>query len=457
MSTDTTTDKRQLATGKRQLSDERLLKESQRIPFSGLTATDSNSLPTDFLSNNNLIDPDEAVSFKEVISALPEASTGQLQSVNELVNKDGSVDAEAIRSIDGLDVDALDVAPENIINASRRDDVTDYVDIVDMRRKALAALGYNTKYRWQIPTTSYSIINPVDAYGPAKRSFHDRGEGNHIFGWVDLNDYGGDVDCYFLFEDQRVEQPDDDDADLYIGIHTGYDFSGGRTLSSRLFGYDPERNVRFYSLGPKRSRRHVGKATDARHERRNDRTPIQEWWEEEHERILSFTDEMVDRIRKATKTTINFSKRDYSIEEFYRHLDIDETYAQAAAKRAKRHSPDTDVMTIWTLFISLTWTLENDFQGEDYAGNSYRIKAEIATSLLTSPVKQIDLIEAEHHNTVASDPETVTPGLDRSQMALLGSNEIDVNQIDGISTEDELGLAGKRQIVEDKQKSVLQY
>lgn len=438
-------------------TDERLLKRSQRIPFSGLTPMDSTDLPEDFTANNDFLDSNKVVSFKEVIAALPKANTGRLQSVNELVNKDGSVDTEAIRDIDGLDVEALNVNPESVTDADRRDEVTDYIDIVDMRRKALAALGYETKYRWQIPTTSYSIINPTDAYGPAKRSFHNRGEADGIFGWADLSDYGGDVDCYFLFKDQRVEQPDEDDADIYIGIHTGYDFSGGRTLFSQLFGYDPERNVRFYSLGSKRSRRHIGDATDARHERENDRTPIQEWWDEEYERILTFTDEMVEKIREATKTTINFSKRDYTVEEFYQHLGIKDTYAEAAAKRAKRHSPDSEIMTMWTMFIALTWTLENDFQGEDYTGTSYRVKAEIATSMLDNPDQQVDLVEAEHHKKTAADSSTATPGLDKSQTALLGGNEIDINQIDGISTEDELGLANKRQIVEDKQQSVLQY
>lgn len=443
--------------GKHPTADERLLYESQRIPFSGLTQKDNSDLPEDFVSSNDLLNPDDVVPFKEVVATLPEASRGRLQSVNELVNEDGSVDADTVREIDGLDVDALDVDPEAITDANRRDEVTDYIDIVDMRRKALAALGYGTKYRWQIPTTSYSIINPVDAYGPARRSFHDRGEADDIFGWVDLSDYGGDVDCYFLFEDQHVEQPDEGDKAIYLGIHTGYDFSGGRTLSSEIFGYDPERNNRLYSLGPKRSRRHVGDVTNASHERRNNRTPIQEWWEEEYERILTFTDKMVERIRVATGTTIDFSKRDYSIEEFYQYLDIEETYAESAAKRAKRHSPSSDIMTIWTLFIALTWTLENEFQGEDYAGTAYRVKAEIATSLLKSPDRQIDLVEAEHHNEVTIDSAVEVSGLDRYQTGLLGENELDVNEIDGVNTEDELGLADKRQLVEDKQQDVLKY
>lgn len=438
-------------------TDERLLRETQRIPFSGLTKTDDNELPEDFTKHSSLLSEDNVVPFKTAMQTLPEATTGRLQSINELVNEDGTVDAAAIRDVDGLDVDSLGVDPENVSDASRRDEVTDYVDIVDMRRKALAALGYGTKYRWQIPTTSYSIINPVEAYGPAKRSFSECGEGEHIFGWVDLSDYGGNVDCYFLFEDQRVEQPDEDDAPIYVGIHTGYDFSGGRTLSSRLFGFDPERGIRLYSLGPKRSRRHVGEATDAEHERRNNRTPIQEWWSNEHERILTFTSDLVQRIQKATETTVNFNKRDYTIEEFYSYIGICETYAEGAAKRAKRHSPSENLMSIWTLFIALTWTLEEDFQGDDHAGTSYRVKAEIATSLLENPDLQVDNVEAEHRNTTANDRSTATPGLDRSQSDLLGTGEVDINQIDGVSTEDELGLAGKRQLVEDKQQNVLKY
>lgn len=441
--------------------EQRLVEEEQRIPFAGLTPKDDAELPDDVAGNRHFAG--DVKSFKEIIELLPEASRGDLKAVNQFVNDDGTVDATAIEDVDDIDLDSLEIDPAEINDADRHVPVNDYVDIVDNRRKALHALGYETKFRWQIATDSYTIINPKDAYFPAQRSFRRKGESETIFGWVDYKDWGGQVDIYILFREQTVPHPyvdpneNDDDADadgddeedryIYVGVQTGYDFSGGRALDAQRFGYDADRSVRLYNLGRRRSRRHVGDPNDASNERKNGRTPIKDWWDQEYDNILNETDELAKAIQEATSITLDFSSLDYSAQDFYEYLDIPEDYAETAAKRAMRHSPVTNVATMWAMYLGLTSTLETDYQGKDHTSATFEVYAEIARDILRHPHRQIDVVQEEHRRAQEeSDNSNSQLIIDESQQTFSTG---DISDIDGVGTEDELGLADKRDLAKN--------
>ncbi len=442
-----------------------LIEEETRIPFLGL----ENHVDAEYPDHVNKASPmydDDPVSFTDVIKLLPEAEEGNLTAVNEYVNNDGTVDEDAIENIAGIDPDQLSIDPSDITNADKHVAVHDYKDIIDPRRKALNALGCDVKFRWQIATDSYSIINPRDAYYPAYKTFKKEGETDTIFGWVDIDDWGGRVNMYIFFTDHTIDHPESDENDcIYVGLHTGYDFSGGRALDVKLFGYDPTNDVRFYSLGQRRSRRHVGDPNNPEHERKQGRTPIDEWWEKEYENLIVWTDDLIDDIERATATTIDFSNFRFDIEDFYSHLDIPQSYIEetdggiGAVKRARRHSPSSSTYTMWTLFYALSRTLEDEFQGTDHAGSAYKVYADIATKILRSPYGVIERAKREHdYQQQKADSGKKKSKRDQLLEENQDIDEVDsVTDLDGVDTEDNLDLIDKRNIAQKRQEKLFNF
>jgi hypothetical protein len=147
-----------------------LLARETTLSFAGLTPADQGDYPDAVSSEARCLDPDRR-SLKDVIATLPQASSGEFWATNEFVDVDGTVDTQAIRDIHGLDVDVLeDVAECSLDELATRASsdplvrIRDHQDIVDERRKALCALGYDVTFRWQIASDRYSIINPQEAY-----------------------------------------------------------------------------------------------------------------------------------------------------------------------------------------------------------------------------------------------------------------------------------------------------
>jgi hypothetical protein len=149
-----------------------LLAQETDHKFVGLTENEPSEYP-DEISPETRCSTENPRSFKNAIQALPKASSGELWATNEFVETSGRVDTAAIRRVHGFDADALEShtgrSLEELAAASEANAVVrvhSHQDIVDDRRKALNALGYDVKFRWQIASDSYSIINPQEAYLP---------------------------------------------------------------------------------------------------------------------------------------------------------------------------------------------------------------------------------------------------------------------------------------------------
>jgi hypothetical protein len=242
-----------------------LLARETTLSFAGLTPADQGDHPDAVSSEARCLDPDPRP-LKDVIATLPQASSGELWATNEFVGVDGTVDTEAICDIHGLDVDALEDAAGcsfgDLATRASSDPlvrIRDHQDIVDERRKALCALGYDVKFRWQIASDRYSIINPQEAYLPIIGALQQRGE-TAAFGWASYRDWGGLLKMFVVcpglehtvsgsgdteFDDDpdgvtSVGDSDETDLIVYGGFETGYDFRGTQTLWAKPILYFPE-------------------------------------------------------------------------------------------------------------------------------------------------------------------------------------------------------------------------
>jgi hypothetical protein len=336
-----------------------LLARETTLSFAGLTPADQGDYPDAVSSEARCLDPDPR-SLKDVIATLPQASSGELWATNEFVDVDGTVDIEAIRDVHGLDVDALEDAAECSLDelATRTSSdplvrIRDHQDIVDKRRKALCALGYDVKFRWQIASDRYSIINPQEAYLPIIGALQQRGE-TAAFGWANYRDWGGLLKMFVVFpglkhtvsgsEDTEFDDHtngvtsvgDSDETNLivYGGFETGYDFRGTQTLWAKPMLYFPETGAVVPDTGKRYTRRHYGRATDATHERANDRVPINEWWKAIYDDVADRLVDVDRAIRRTQAIAYDFETLPFDTATCYQYWGVATTYAEAAADRA---------------------------------------------------------------------------------------------------------------------------
>lgn len=428
-----------------------VIQRRKRIPFAGLTQADTVDLPDELASSTHLT-PDAEKSFLEVIDELPEAEGRELRTPNSFVGKDGNVaEADLRAALDGTPApDAIGTDPADIGNAEAVSRVPKKQLIVDPRREALAALGYDIGWDWQVASSSYQIIQPSDIFYPAHDAFVERDCGDQIIGWAELKEFGGWVDIYILFADKTLSSPsdaphttddseDDDGGAIYLGMRTGYGHTG-RSLFMSTFGYDARRGVRLYRLGERRHRRHTSRANDAAYERSQGRSPYVDWFEESLSLIEEQADDLAQMMEVATQNQIDFDETPFDVTTLLTNLGIPEAYAEETAEFAHTISPDPDdsIVTMWGLFQGLTLSLENDYKGDDRTNTTFLTYADVAKKFLTQPRRQLELAYQNHSPDEDDDR-------DSTQQRLASLDEIDA-----VSTDDELGITEKDLSSKDK-------
>ncbi|WP_255152994.1 hypothetical protein [Halorarius halobius] len=451
-----------------------LTRETDR-KFVGLTENDPQEYP-DEVPPETRCSPENSRSFKDAIRVLPKASSGELWATNDFVETSGSVDTAAIRRVHGLDVDALESQTghslEDLAAASEADAVVrvhDHQDIVDDRRKALNALGYDVKFRWQIASDSYSIINPQEAYLPIISALQQRGE-NNPFGWVSYRDWGGllkmvvicpslrhavsgdkediedDVDEDGISIAVSNDSDSDDDADeegsetiIYGGFQTGYDFRGTQTLWARPILFFPDSGTVLPDMGERYTRRHYGKATNADHERSQGRVPISEWWRSIYDDIDTRMVEVDTAIRRTRAIAYDFEDLPFSVEDCYTYWGIAFKYAERAADRATSIAKPSSRPTVFNLQLSLLIAVLQQYEGS-MASDTYQEYLEAAGELFRKPAMMIQLAMQEHDRRTDDDSQHVRP---ENQQTLSDSLE-DIVDIPGISVDTEADLSDQQ-------------
>ena len=449
-----------------------LLAEEHTLRFAGVTDGDAEAVPgDDWCSPEAWCGDDDVTPLGQALSVLPRASSGELWATNEFVATDGDVDIAAIEAVHGLDADALEETTGRSLDdlAAQADaepivSVDDHQDIVDRRRKALCALGYDVRFRWQIASDRYSIINPQEAYQPIITALRGRGE-TGAFGWLSYRDWGGllklfvvcpglkqvvgppegavdidDEDDIDALGDRRVGDTGATDSDeelvVYGGFETGYDFRGTQTLWAKPILYFPDSETIVPDTGQRYTRRHYGQATNADHERANDRVPISEWWASIYDDVEARLVDVDETLRRARAITYDFEVLPFSAADCYRYWGIADTYAAVAADRATSLADPTSRPTVFNLQLSLLIALLEEYTGS-WASNTYQEYIETAGELLQKPAMMIQLAMQEHDRQVEDAAERV---LAEGQQTLSDAFE-DIVDIPGIEVDTEAALS----------------
>jgi len=285
-----------------------------------------------------------------------------------------------------------------------------------------------------------------------------RGE-TEAFGWISYRDWGGLLKLFVVCP--RLEQTvtggeapnpetdtegltavsemDDSGLVVYGGFETGYDFRGTQTLWAKPILYFPETGAVVPDTGKRYTRRHYGRATDAAHERANDRVPITEWWQSIFDDIDLRMVEVEQTIRRARAIAYDFETLPFSTTDCYRYWGIAETYASVAADRTTTLAEPASRPTVYNLQLSLLLALLDEYEGS-WASDTYQSYIETAGELLRTPAMMIQLAVQEHDRQTDEPTERV---LDEDQQTLSDALE-DIVDIPGIDVDTEAALSDEQ-------------
>jgi hypothetical protein len=476
-----------------------LLRKQADVTFAGLTERHDAALP-DALAGSSWYSADPT-SLKAALRRLPPGRDADLKTVNPFVNEDNTIDLEAIRAIDGLDVDAVENATggslEDLAAAAAPEkelEVTTHKDIVDPRRLALRTLGFQTRYRWQIATNSYAIINPQDAMLPMISAFQKRAE-TDVFGRLVFDDWGGIVDIYLVFPsstqtltlgdlktvrqsdtadlpdifaslanvpeecpdcgaDTIIDEADDvvvcercsyrtgshlDEVDLMHGLRTGYSMRGDRAFYAEPIVFVPQRGTVLPGIGKTRRRRHSGLPNDSDHERAAGRVPMHKWFGQAYDTAIDRAEDVEPEILRSRAITVDFSELPFDIPAFYEYSGIPTTYADTAADHAVSLAADSSNPTLWGLHVSLLIALRDGWSGNNISQDleAYR---ELAQQLIQEPAFAIQVAIKEYELQVDDNEDGEEDVLPENQQ-LLSDHIDDLEPLDGVTAESEADLA----------------
>ena len=278
------------------------------------------------------------------------------------------------------------------------------------RAREQAAEGEaETDSLFHIPTDIYSIINPVDVYGPLEEVLREETVdgtplGDVMFGEIRRYRGGGEVHMDIMFDGLEVRLPGRSDP-ITMGVTSGYDFFGEHAVYVEGFAQDGYCSNTMRSLTDKEVIKHVGDV-------RNFRT----WWEELLAQVELVTDDLFEFIRDAQDIELDFSELPFTVTEFYTLLGFPEYLAERAAGDAEANAASPFDIDMWTLHSGATYALTHFFQGKE--GVSLDGYVRTANDILFNPEGTIERVEQAYEQQLEADED------DGSQASLAGERAL---------------------------------
>ncbi|RNJ22635.1 hypothetical protein [Halosegnis longus] len=262
---------------------------------------------------------------------------------------------------------------------------------------------------FHIPTDSYSIINPVDVYGPLEEVLREETIdgtplGDVMFGEIRRYRGGGEVHMDIMFDGLEVRLPGRSDP-ITMGVTSGYDFFGEHAVYVEGFAQDGYCSNTMRSLTDKEVIKHVGNV-------RNFRT----WWEELLAQVELVADDLFEFIRDAQDIDLDFSELPFTVTEFYTLLGFPDYLAERAAGDAEANAASPFEIDMWTLHSGATYALTHFFQGKEGASLDGYVRT--ANDILFNPEGTIERVERAYEEELEAD------GDDGSQASLAGERAL---------------------------------
>jgi uncharacterized protein YukE len=341
--------------------------------FAGIDGRTDTTLPTWYEREQ---EPEMVVSLAEAIRRLPRAVDTQVAFRNPYT--DDWVQTERFNAL---------VEPNRLVEQAGDED---------------------TDPLFHIPTSNYSIINPLDVYGPLESVIeeHDvdgRPLGEVVFGEIRQYRGGGEVHIDLMFDGLEVSLPGRDDP-ITMGVTTGYDFFGGHAVYVEGFARDSYCANSIRSLTDRQIVKHVGEVGD-----------FEGWWENVLGQLELVTDDLHGFIVDASDIDLSFGDAPFGVAEFYELLGFPEYLAEHAARDARAEADDPFEIDMWTLHSGATHALTHFFRGRE--GSSLDEYVRAANDILFNPEATLDRVKRAYERQAEAETDGEQTGLE-SQVAL---------------------------------------
>jgi hypothetical protein len=240
---------------------------------------------------------------------------------------------------------------------------------------------------FNVPTDSYSIINPTDVYAPLEDVLRDTHYQDHTLGEVvfgEIRQYrgGGEVHMDVMFDGLSVDLPGERDP-ITLGVTSGYDYFGGHAVYVEGFARDTYCANSIRALTDRKTVKHVGDVGD-----------FHTWWETILGQLELVVDDLHQFILDAQEITLDITNVPFDLPEFYDLLGFPEYLARRAAEDARTESPDPFEIDMWTLHSGATYALTHFFSGKE--GTALDGYTRVANDILFNPEATLDIVRATY-------------------------------------------------------------
>jgi hypothetical protein len=256
---------------------------------------------------------------------------------------------------------------------------------------------------FHVPSDSYTILNPVDVYGPLEdvvreKTVDGRALGEVMFGEIRRYRAGGEVHMDVMFDGLEVRLPGRGEP-ITMGVTSGYDFFGGHAVYVEGFAQDGVCSNTMRQLTEKEVIKHVGDVAD-----------FENWWERLLASLELVADDLFAFIRDAGQITIDFTSVPFDVAAFYTLLGFPEYLADHAASDAEANADDPFEIDMWTLHSGATYALTHFFTGKE--GSALDGYVRTANDVLFNPEATVERVEQAYEQELHTSEESTQAALD---------------------------------------------
>ena len=250
---------------------------------------------------------------------------------------------------------------------------------------------------WNVPTSTYSIINPLTAYEPLEEAIRDEGYGDTIFGEIREYKGGGEVHMDVLFDAFQIDYNDDSDGSepIVLGIRTGYDFLSSQALYYEGFAQDRRCKNSIRSITEKKTIRHVGDVD------------LEDEVEDVLEEMELMTNRLAELIELAEDIEVDMLDTEFSepfdhndnIQAFYELSGFPSYMATAAASHARQRADNQFMPDMTALWDGATYALTHTYSGGENTTTAEGY-IEAANDMVMNPSRTLGQVNREHQRRV---------------------------------------------------------
>jgi hypothetical protein len=256
---------------------------------------------------------------------------------------------------------------------------------------------------WHVPTKTYSIVNPLNAYEPLEGAIRDEGYGDDVFGEIRTYKAGGEVHMDVLFDAFQIDYTNDDSGrdPIVLGVRTGYDFFGSQALYFEGFAQDSRCNNSIRSITEKKTIRHVGEVD------------LEDEVADVLEEMQLMTNRLAELIELAEDIELDVIEMQFSepfdhndnIQGFYELAGFPTYMAREAASHARQRADNTYLPDMTAMWDGATYALTHHYSGGENTTTAQDY-IDAANDMVMNPSQVIGEVNREHTRRLNAQSES---------------------------------------------------